>query len=300
MSYKLITLTAGHNAIIPGASGNGYKEHAVARLIVAEIEKQMKAVGQNVKDCTDNVGKNKTAVWLNAATNCNKQPLSGRLDVSVHLNAGGGTGVEVLYISQKALATEVSAAMAKALDLKDRGAKHRSDVGYLRTVKAPSILLEVGFMDNKEDMAKLMGKDGIKKVAESVVFALTGKKAPVVVPVSKPAAKPVVKPVAVPVVNGKTHVVKDGDTLWALSMKYKVTVDNLKKWNALKTDVLSVGQKLQVAAPVASSTYHVVKAGDTLFEIAVKYKTTVVKLDQLNPTIKNINRIAIGDKIRVA
>jgi len=42
------------------------------------------------------------------------------------------------------------------------------------------------------------------------------------------------------------HVVKRGETLWSISRQHKLTVDALKKLNELKTNVLSVGQKLKV------------------------------------------------------
>lgn len=40
------------------------------------------------------------------------------------------------------------------------------------------------------------------------------------------------------------HVVKSGDTLWSISKKYGVGVDAIRKSNAMKTDALSIGQKL--------------------------------------------------------
>lgn len=42
----------------------------------------------------------------------------------------------------------------------------------------------------------------------------------------------------------QTHKVRKGDTLYGLSKKYGVTVDNLLKLNRLKTDKLSLGQQL--------------------------------------------------------
>lgn len=42
------------------------------------------------------------------------------------------------------------------------------------------------------------------------------------------------------------HVVKKGDTLYALSRKYYVSVDQLMQMNNLKNANLSVGQKLMV------------------------------------------------------
>jgi LysM repeat protein len=42
------------------------------------------------------------------------------------------------------------------------------------------------------------------------------------------------------------HVVKPGETLYRISRKYGVTVDNIRKWNRLPDDILEVGQKLIV------------------------------------------------------
>lgn len=53
------------------------------------------------------------------------------------------------------------------------------------------------------------------------------------------------KPVPLPVPEGKYRVVA-GDTLWGISHKFNVTVDDLRAWNGLKTDVLSIGQVLSV------------------------------------------------------
>ena len=41
-----------------------------------------------------------------------------------------------------------------------------------------------------------------------------------------------------------TYVVKSGDTLWGLAQRYKTTVDAIKKASGLKSDKLSIGQKL--------------------------------------------------------
>ncbi len=47
------------------------------------------------------------------------------------------------------------------------------------------------------------------------------------------------------------------------------------------------------------SNYYIVKKGDTLSEIAVRFHTTQLKLLQLNPQIKNKDKIYIDQKIRV-
>lgn len=42
------------------------------------------------------------------------------------------------------------------------------------------------------------------------------------------------------------YVVKSGDTLWAIGQEYGATVDELKKWNNLKSDLIFPGQSLEV------------------------------------------------------
>lgn len=53
--------------------------------------------------------------------------------------------------------------------------------------------------------------------------------------------------------NGKagsstTYTVKSGDTLSGIAAKYGVTVANLKKWNNLQSDLILIGQKLNISA----------------------------------------------------
>lgn len=41
-----------------------------------------------------------------------------------------------------------------------------------------------------------------------------------------------------------SHTVQRGDTLWSIAREYKTTVNDLKKWNHLKSNNIKVGQKL--------------------------------------------------------
>lgn len=108
----------------------------------------------------------------------------------------------------------------------------------------------------------------------------------------KPAPKP----------STSTYTVKKGDTLSAIAAKYKTTVAKLAALNGIKNpNVISVGQKLKVSGgtSVPVKQYYTVKRGDTMSGIAAKYKTTLAKLDSLNPSIKNLNQIDVGQKVRV-
>ena len=48
-----------------------------------------------------------------------------------------------------------------------------------------------------------------------------------------------------------------------------------------------------------TAQYHLIKQGETLSGIAVKYRTTIKNLMALNPQIKNPDLIFAGTRIRV-
>ncbi|GAE45476.1 cell wall-binding protein [Mesobacillus boroniphilus JCM 21738] len=73
-------------------------------------------------------------------------------------------------------------------------------------------------------------------------------------------------------------VVHKGDTLWGISKEYGVTVDSLKKWNNLSSDVIHPNDLLEVS-PIK---YAQVRKGDTLWSIAKSYGVTVSDLKDWN------------------
>nr|WP_246209010.1 LysM peptidoglycan-binding domain-containing protein [Entomospira entomophilus] len=52
----------------------------------------------------------------------------------------------------------------------------------------------------------------------------------------------------------RDHLVQEGETLYSLSVRYGVSVDQLMQFNALNTDVIRSGQKLQLTDPVVDNT----------------------------------------------
>lgn len=93
-----------------------------------------------------------------------------------------------------------------------------------------------------------------------------------------------------------THQVQNGDTLWKIAQKYDVSIQSLKEWNDLNSDMLLVNQTLIVEKEAA--TYTVV-TGDTLKIIASKYGITLNQLLALNPQITDPNNLNIGQTINV-
>jgi len=58
--------------------------------------------------------------------------------------------------------------------------------------------------------------------------------------------EPVKKPIAIQKSKANTYIVRKGDTLYAISKKFGISVDALKKRNKLKDNTLAVGQQLQI------------------------------------------------------
>ena len=110
------------------------------------------------------------------------------------------------------------------------------------------------------------------------------------------------KPTASAPKDGATHLVRRGDTLWEIALKYNTTVSNLRKWNGLRSNTIQPGDRLvvgpkkeepllaKVLLPTAAEAseesgekiFHKVKRNDTLWGIASKYNTTVSQLRQWN------------------
>ncbi|MFZ5888782.1 MAG: GH25 family lysozyme [Chloroflexota bacterium] len=106
----------------------------------------------------------------------------------------------------------------------------------------------------------------------------------------------------------KTHTVKAGDTFESIANKYGVTVRELVSANL---QLLKPGETLKipvaVAIPSESGTgsgsaggggtsapkTHTVKAGDTLYALAIKYGTTVAAIASAN-NLSNPNNIKVG------
>ena len=88
-----------------------------------------------------------------------------------------------------------------------------------------------------------------------------------------------------------TYIVKSGDSLWSISKRYGLKVDDLKRANNLTSDFLKIGQKLII--PMTDSdnqnqTIYVVKSGDTLYSIASRNNISVSDLMSANNLKSNL------------
>lgn len=104
--------------------------------------------------------------------------------------------------------------------------------------------------------------------------------------------------------SNTVYTVKKGDTLYAIASRYGVSVDELKKYNNLTSNVLSIGEILyiptgQIVEEVVGTDYdtYIVKSGDTLYNIASRYNTTVSELSNINNLSSNV--LMVGQRLLV-
>lgn len=103
--------------------------------------------------------------------------------VSIHANAGGGTGFEVYTSPGQTKADEIATALIEQLqqdfpeikmrkDMADGDPDKEAEFYILKHTKAPAILAENLFMDNESDCQLLMTEDFRDKLADSYVSFL--------------------------------------------------------------------------------------------------------------------------------
>lgn len=92
------------------------------------------------------------------------------------------------------------------------------------------------------------------------------------------------------------HLVQPGDTLWRISQKYGVAIEQIIAANEMTNpNLLVVGQSLVV--PTAAR-YHIIQLGETLWSVAQRYGVTVEALIFENQ-IKNPNLIYPGQRLKI-
>lgn len=105
-------------------------------------------------------------------------------------------------------------------------------------------------------------------------------------------------------INWVTHKVSKGDSLWKIANKYDTKVNVLMKVNYLASDVLSLNQELLI--PLSNNqnqTFipyqaHIISEGDTLWDLAIKYKISKEEIAKNNGLRIN-SPLTIGKELNI-
>ena len=164
---KIICIDAGHGGKDPGAVGNGVVEKDVAL-------KTAKAVGELLKKQGFEVVYTRTYdVFVNLNERCRiANAKNADLFISVHVNSATNTdakGTETLCYSKNEFAYIAQKGLISALKTNDRGLKERKDLAVLNGTKMTAVLLELGFLSNKDEANLIKSSLFIDNVTTAVV-----------------------------------------------------------------------------------------------------------------------------------
>lgn len=294
---KSLMIDPGHGGSDSGASGQGVKEKDLNLKMSLYQHKRLKELGGKVSLTRSN---DKT---LDSGPRTSM--ISSKFDycISNHFNAFNGTarGIETIHsiFGGKQIATDIANTLRSATGLPLRRVftrKHPSlsnkDYYFMhrQTGSTTTVIIEYGFIDNKQDMDWYKNESNFIKAAEAVISVLCkymgitykGPNVKQNTPTPKPA-------------TGGTYTVKSGDTVSKIAQNHGTTVKNIVSWNGLKNaNLIHPGQKLVVS----NVQHYTVKKGDTVSQIAKNYGTTTKQIVTWN-NLKNANMIHPGQKLRV-
>src|SRR5690625_5247352 len=160
-----IVLDAGHGGHDGGASAYGLLEKTLTLQIVLKIRDYLNKhyTGHTIK-LTRSTDKYLTLTQrTNIANNWGADYF-----MSIHINAGGGTGYEdYIYNGNVSAATRtnqdiINREVIKATGWTNRG-KKRANFAVVRQTNMPAILTESGFIDRKSDADKLKSDSFLNK-----------------------------------------------------------------------------------------------------------------------------------------
>ena len=187
-SKRLIFLDPGHGGSDPGAVGNGVREKDLTLSIYNKVSKKLSDLGFSLLT-SRNVDKDVGLVERAEQAN----NVSADMLLSIHFNSGGrgvARGIETYYYQAQAdripqinkdnhnnaerldksrrLAQRVQQNLLYQTGAMDRGVKRASFV-VLRETSIPSILVELGFIDNPWEVSKIKTNEYQEKLADGIV-----------------------------------------------------------------------------------------------------------------------------------
>lgn len=205
--------------------------------------------------------------------------------ISNRLNYGNENGVEIEYSLKNTnnIPNRLENAfndrdiyVNKVYQKRDETDTSKDYDDLLKNTNTETIIISYGYINNNDDINNVI--NNYERYAESVVKAISDYYG---------------------VDYNKTldneYIVKKGDSLWSISNKYGITVNDLKQYNNLNTNLISVGQILKI--PKVSNDYYIVKKGDSLYSISKKFNTTVNDIKTLNYLTSNL--LSINQKLLI-
>lgn len=288
--FEGVIIDAGHGGIDSGAIGNNLLEKDLNLQAAKYINERLNELGiPNKMTREEDIYLPKNERIKKVLELYNNSP--NTILISNHINAGGAEGAEVVYSlkNNPTLASLILDNIGASGQIKRKIYQRRlpenpnKDYYYIlrESGNTEPVLIEYGFIDNKNDSNKL--KNNITNYAEAVVKAIS---------------EYLNYPYTPKNISKTSYTVQKGDTLYSLSKKFNIPVESIKSINKLDSNILSIGQLLYLTeqSPQEESIY-VVKRGDTLYSISQQFNTTVDNLIKINNLTNNT--LSIGQQLQI-
>lgn len=294
MNDLKVVIDAGHGGTDPGAVANGVNEKDLNLMIAKYMLERFLEAGVPatlIRTTDETISPTERVRRILAAYGDNPNVVV----ISNHINSSdtpNSEGAEVIYALRNtdALAKnilkelEIAGQPVRTVYQRRLPSNPNKDYYFIHrdTGSTEPVIVEYGYINNPTDLKRI--QDNYKKYVNAVVKGVleTFNIGENIVPISE-----------------NTYTVKAGDTLWNIAKKYNTTVEELMKLNNLTSDLIMIGKVLKIPMASMSTSTHIytVKAGDTLWNIAKRYNTTVEKLMDLNNLSNDL--IMIGQKLIV-
>lgn len=231
---KKVWLDAGHGGTDSGTAGNDLREKNVTLQLVLHAQAYLEQNYSNVEVQLTRT----TDVYVSLSERANRaNSLGADVFVSMHINAGGGTGFETYTHTtrdrdqsptlQKMLHSEILITMQKFGTIVDRGLK-AANFAVLRETIMPAVLTENLFIDTAVDADKLKNETFLREIGEA-------------------HARGIAQYLGLLSKWGTLYTIQPGDTFYSIAKKYNITVQHLQDQNpGVNSTKLQIGQQIVI------------------------------------------------------
>lgn len=99
------------------------------------------------------------------------------------------------------------------------------------------------------------------------------------------------------IAEGSIYEVQAGDTLYSISRKFNIPLEDIINQNNLSSTTLSIGTKLLIPNVTDDIQVYVVQKGDSLWALARQFNTTINEIKELNNLTSDI--LTIGSELQI-
>jgi len=192
------------------------------------------------------------------------------------------------------LGTEILASLEGVAKLR-RDKVQAGNLWELRSPDIPSLLIETGYLSNPTEAKQLATRSYQERLAASIVDGVMNYFYDSPPPGTLVAWQ---KENGIVPAPPSSYTVKRGDSLSEIAQRFNISTAELKSHNKLRSDTIRIGQELAIPGAGSSQVAeHVIRRGETLSQIAQRYRVSLSSLRSANNL--SGDRIMIGQVLQI-